>query len=265
MEITAIFLMFALGLRHGIDPDHIAVIDGLSMRYSVTNPKLTSWVGTLFAFGHGSTVTAIAVAISLFNWNWQIDASVLNVLEWIPGMLLILVGIANFYQLRKPDRFKPLGLKVFFIPKRLRESSSPFAVIMLGVCFALVFDTTTQAAAWAYTATGEKSTLTAFLLGSIFSLGMIFTDTLDSRILSGLIRQSERLENRAGERIIRYRRGLGWIIVMLSLFVGSYQLISKTLPSMALEEVTLTALGLVFFSMIIVFYLFVIYNNRKPT
>lgn len=263
MEITGILLMLALGLRHGIDPDHIAVIDGLSMRYSVTNPKLTVWVGTLFALGHGSTVTAIAVAISLVSRGWQISPSLWALMEWIPGVLLIGVGIANFYQLRRPGSFAPVGPKLLLIPKRLRSSGRPVAVVLIGVVFALVFDTTTQAAAWAYSGTGEKSTAMALLLGSVFSLGMITTDTLDSRILSRLIRQSQQMEKLGTQRIINYRRGLGWIIVLLSLGVGSYQLLSKAFPWMVMEESSMTILGFAFFLMIVVFYLVSLYSNKK--
>ncbi len=33
MELSGILLMLMLGLRHGFDPDHIAIIDGVSVRY----------------------------------------------------------------------------------------------------------------------------------------------------------------------------------------------------------------------------------------
>jgi high-affinity nickel-transport protein len=50
--------MFMLGLRHGFDPDHIAIIDGVSVRYAATKPLLAKWTGTLFAAGHGTVVLA---------------------------------------------------------------------------------------------------------------------------------------------------------------------------------------------------------------
>ena len=30
LSVSGLVLMFALGLRHGLDPDHIACIDGLT-------------------------------------------------------------------------------------------------------------------------------------------------------------------------------------------------------------------------------------------
>ena len=50
-------LIFLLGLRHGLDPDHIAIIDGISMRLTQQKNKLAPWVGTLFALGHGLVIT----------------------------------------------------------------------------------------------------------------------------------------------------------------------------------------------------------------
>ena len=47
-------LAVALGMRHGVDPDHLAAVDGLSrVRPSPLN-------GVLFALGHGGVVTLLA-------------------------------------------------------------------------------------------------------------------------------------------------------------------------------------------------------------
>ncbi len=50
-------LVLALGIRHGVDPDHIAAIDGLSRL------RPSSWNGVLFALGHGLMMTLIAVGV----------------------------------------------------------------------------------------------------------------------------------------------------------------------------------------------------------
>ena len=53
ISFSGIMLMFVLGLRHGLDPDHIACIDGLTWRTldHDHNHRLAPWVGTLFAVG----------------------------------------------------------------------------------------------------------------------------------------------------------------------------------------------------------------------
>jgi high-affinity nickel permease len=38
MEPAGLLLMLMLGLRHGFDPDHIAIIDGVAVRYTATKP-----------------------------------------------------------------------------------------------------------------------------------------------------------------------------------------------------------------------------------
>ena len=100
MELSGLLLMLMLGLRHGFDPDHIAIIDGVSVRYSATKPLLAKWTGTLFALGHGAVVTCIAVMISRLSHSWNFPQAVWNVVDWVPGLLLILVGVLNFRMLR---------------------------------------------------------------------------------------------------------------------------------------------------------------------
>src|SRR5258706_16057654 len=51
---SVLVLAFALGVRHGVDPDHLTAIDGLSR----VRPRRTN--GLYFAIGHGLVVTALA-------------------------------------------------------------------------------------------------------------------------------------------------------------------------------------------------------------
>lgn len=163
MEFSGLLLMFMLGLRHGFDPDHIAIIDGISVRLSDSNPRLAKWTGTLFAIGHSSVVTAIAIMISCFSHSWNFSSNVWKALCWVPGTALIIVGLMNLRMLLKKSTYRPHGLKIMFIPKTLRNSSNPFAIVLIGLLFAMVFDTNTQAAAWAYTASSQLSVFSALM------------------------------------------------------------------------------------------------------
>jgi high-affinity nickel permease len=61
---SGLLLMLVLGLRHGLDPDHVACIDGLTWRAMQHGRHHSPWVGTLFAIGHGLLVTMVAVVFS---------------------------------------------------------------------------------------------------------------------------------------------------------------------------------------------------------
>lgn len=258
MEFSGILLMLILGLRHGIDPDHIAVIDGISVRLSDSRPIVARWTGTLFAVGHGSVVTAIAVMISCFSHSWNFSSNVWGILAWAPGLVLITVGLMNLRMLLKKSGYRPQGLKLLFIPKSLRNSSNPLAIVLIGIVFAMVFDTNTQAAAWAYTATSKLSIVSALILGLSFSTGMMITDTMDSRIMYLLMKRSA---DRTAA--LNYRKKLGWLIVILSLVVGSYKIFSLVYPGMELHENVLTLVGLGFFTLMTFFYLYVYFSKSS--
>ena len=257
MEFSGIMLMFLLGLRHGFDPDHIAIIDAMSVRLSDSHKKLAQWTGTLFAIGHGSVVTTIAVMISVYSHAWNFSNDIWKILDWLPGIVLIIVGLMNLRILLKANDYRPRGVKFMFIPKRLKNSSSPFAIILIGILFAMVFDTNTQAAAWAYTASSELNVLSAFALGLSFSAGMILTDTMDSRIMFLLMKRSANESS-----VFDYRRKIGWIIVILSLIVGSYKILSLLIPGLALGENMLTLIGIVFFTLIAAFYFYIYFSKQ---
>lgn len=256
MELSGMFLMLMLGLRHGFDPDHIAIIDGMSVRLANSNPRLTKWTGTLFATGHGAVVTAIAVMISCVSHAWRFSPRVWAVLDWVPGLVLITVGLLNLRMLLGQRGYHIHGIKTFFLPRRLRTSSSPLAIVAIGGLFAMVFDTNTQAAAWAYAATDKLNVLSALVLGGCFSVGMIFTDTLDSRILYLLMRHATH-----DDAVVKYRRTLGWVIVAVSLLVGVYKTGSLVAPQLMLPEQVLTLFGVAFFGVLAVFYITVVYTH----
>jgi len=258
MEMSGVSIMLLLGLRHGFDPDHIAIIDGISVRYSQSKPLLAKWTGTLFAIGHGSVVTCIAVVISIFSHSWNFPEKVWNVLEWMPGFLLIAVGTLNLRMLLLKQQYAPKGIRTFFIPTKLKNTSHPLGIVLIGILFAMVFDTNTQAAAWAYTATSDLSTINALILGLSFSVGMVTTDTLDSRILFTLMNRSV-----SNDAVLSYRRNLGWIIVCVSFVVGGYKILSHLFPLVELNETALTLMGIGFFALMILFYAFVLCTSPK--
>ena len=239
ISFSGVVLMFVLGLRHGLDPDHIACIDGLTWRSLDHNHKLAPWVGTLFAIGHGLLVTGIAVGVNQVSRDLSLPAAAIAVFGWIPTLLLLLVGSLNLRQLLAPGQvYQPTGWKLRLIPARLRNHSNPLAIILVGVLFASVFDTATQASAWGYVATTNGGVLAAAGAGLVFTLGMVITDTLDGRLLCRVLRQAD--GQAAGQR---YRRQLGWLIVALSYGVAAYNIAKALVPAIELDKTDYSLIG----------------------
>src|SRR3982074_1523684 len=116
-SLSGLVLMFVLGLRHGLDPDHIACIDGLTWRaLSHGHDGHARWIGTLFAIGHGLLVTSIAVGVSRLAHSVDLPEAVVQVFSWIPTALLLLVGTLNLHLLLRHDAgYAPIGWKLKLI------------------------------------------------------------------------------------------------------------------------------------------------------
>lgn len=243
LSASGLVLMFVLGLRHGLDPDHIACIDSLTWQAlgHASHRGRAVWVGTLFALGHGLLVTAIAAGVSVLSHRVSVPEAVSLVFDWIPTALLLLVGTMNLrLLLRRDAAYAPSGWKLRLIPQRLRAHGSPWSVVMMGVLFAAVFDTATQASAWGYVASNRGGGLPAALAaGLVFTLGMVITDTLDGRIVCSIDR---RADGRAVAR--RYRRALGWLIVGISYAVAAYNIGKALLPAVELSDAAFSLSGL---------------------
>jgi high-affinity nickel-transport protein len=239
VSASGYLLMFVLGLRHGLDPDHIACIDGLTWRTLDRDKRLAPWVGTLFALGHGLLVTAIAVGVAQLTHTLSIPLHVVDFFEWVPTALLIFVGTLNLRQLLRSNRtYQPIGWKLQLIPARLRNHSSPLAIVLIGVLFATVFDTATQASAWGYVATNNGGTLAALAAGLVFTAGMVITDSVDGRLLCRIVKRAD-----SAETSRRYRRTLGWLIVCLSYGVALYNIVKVLVPSLELDDIAYSLLG----------------------
>jgi len=253
---TGLGLMLLLGLRHGFDPDHIAMIDAMTYRAFGQRPLLAPWTGTLFALGHGLAVTAIAVGLGAWTSGVALPVLAQTVLDWLPTALLVVVGAVNLRGLLRQRAFTPRGWKSRFLPRRLQASSHPLAVFGIGVLFALVFDTATQAAAWGVAAKSgaaagpHAGSAMALLAGLAFTLGMVITDTVDGRIVVRLLRQA------AGDAgMAAYRRRIGWVVVVMSFALAAYEIATRWRPHAELGDLPMTIIGATLVGSVLVAYI----------
>lgn len=259
LSLSGIALMLLLGLRHGLDPDHIALIDGLTMRAHEQRPAMAPWVGTWFALGHGMVVTLIAVAVSLGAGAIDLPAAVTNVAEWVPVALLFAVGTGNLLALLRDAEYRMDGWRTRLIPPALRGSTSPLGIFLIGAIFAAIFDTITQAAAWGYVATQQGGVWAALAIGGVFTLGMLVTDTLDARLLCRLLRDPRPDVAR------RRRRALGWVIVLMAYAVVLYALLARLSPALQLSDFAYTVTGVAMVGLLAALILLAAWHERRTS
>ena len=179
-------LVFALGLRHGFDPDHLVAIDGM------TRSTQSRWCGLFFSLGHGVAVTLIGVAVAVAATEWQAPAWLEQTGALVSIAVLLLLGIANVASLARTPAHAPValvGLRGRWIADRLARASHPAVIASVGAAFAVSFDTVSHALAFSLTGATMAGVLFAGILGLVFTLGMVLTDALNglwvARMMAG--------------------------------------------------------------------------------
>ena len=85
-------LVFVLGVKHGLDPDHLVAIDGLTRFNSQADRRLARWCGALFSLGHGTVVIAVALVVGVAAGRWIVPAWLDEVGTWISIGFLVALG-----------------------------------------------------------------------------------------------------------------------------------------------------------------------------
>ena len=215
-------LVFVLGLKHGLDADHLVAIDGLTRFNSRAKPRLARWCGLLFSLGHGAVVVLVALAVGLAAERWIVPGWLEDVGTWISIVFLAALGLLNLaVVLGTPaDRVvEPVGLRGRLFA-RLTRTSHPAAIALVGTLFAISFDTLSQAALFAITASQFGGWAHALALGLLFMLGMTLADGANGLWIAALLRNAD-------ARALVASRVLGLVIAGLSLAVAAFALAQR--------------------------------------
>ncbi len=218
--------VFILGLRHGMDPDHIAAIDGLTRFNVQSRPRLARWAGCLFSLGHGAVVIVVALLAGAMARRWTVPSWLEAAGALTSAFFLLAFGLATLWALFKAPPGQPFrlrGLKNFCLPK---TADHPAAIALVGALLALSFDTLSLAVLFAIAASSVAGWLFSGLLGALFMARMAVTDGLNGLWI-------ERLLRRAGERTAAASRAMASVIGVLSIGVGIFCALRYLYPQLA--------------------------------
>ena len=239
-----VFTVFALGLRHGAEPDHLAAIDNLTRNSVERQPLFSRFVGTLFAGGHSVMVLALASLVGYLGTKIAVQHALIETIgTWISIVVLVAIAVANLRQLRDGAE-RIAGVKTRLLPAKLRDGTNPLLAIPIGLLFGFGFETSSQVATYALAFGVNAGVFGALAVGAAFCLGMICTDTLDSVLV-------HRLVTARAQTVGATVRVWIWSVTLVALVVAAYELAQvlgwhSPVPDIVVSAAIVTALVAVF-------------------
>jgi nickel/cobalt transporter (NiCoT) family protein len=214
----ASFTVFALGLRHGADPDHLAAIDNLTRNCAQRTPLISRFVGALFAGGHTVMVLSIAALVGYLGARFSAHAHVIESAGTLVSIVvLLLVAALNLRQLALGQTDRVAGMRTRLLPAVLRNATSPWVAVPVGLLFGFGFETSSQIAAYAVAFGTDAGIAGTLVVGSMFCGGMLCTDTLDSFFVHHLVTY------RTGH-LPQIMRLWIWSVTLFAIGVAAYEL-----------------------------------------
>ncbi len=211
-----VLVVFILGMKHGMDPDHLATIDGMTRFNAQRKPRLSRWSGFLFSLGHGMVVTLVAAIVALSASSWSAPEWLEELGAWISIVFLFALGFVNLREVLRaaPDQpVRPVGFKGRFL-RRFTETNHPVVIAAVGAAFALSFDTVSQTALFSLTASNLAGAVFSVGLGILFMIGMMLTDGVNGLWVARLLRET-------GQRALIASRVMGLSIGFLSIAIAA--------------------------------------------
>jgi high-affinity nickel-transport protein len=236
MIATGAFTVFALGLRHGADPDHLAAIDNMTRNSAQQRPVLSRFIGTMFAGGHTVMVLAVAALVGFLGVRFASHAPLIEKTGTLISIaVLLFIALFNIRQLLAGQTDRVAGAKTRLLPSVFRNASSPWVALPVGLLFGFGFETSSQIAAYAIAFAADAGVAGALLVGSMFCAGMACTDTLDSLFVHRLV------SYRSG-RLPHVMRVWIWCVTVFAVGVAAYELAQLFGWQPPLSEIAVSAI-----------------------
>lgn len=196
---------FVLGLRHGVDADHIVAIDNTTRKLMHDGSRPLT-VGTWFSLGHSTVVVGLTGLLVLAtkavvenNTLHRSSGSIIGTA--VSGIFLFLIGIVNvlivvgvyhvFQRIRRGkvdeselnELLENRGFLNRYFKGLFRIVSKPWQIYPVGLLFGLGFDTASEILFFAIAVSfGVSSAVPIWwvmILPVMFTLGMVLVDTTD--------------------------------------------------------------------------------------
>jgi high-affinity nickel-transport protein len=205
--------VYALGMRHAFDADHLAAIDNTTRKLMTDGQRPVS-VGFWFSLGHSSVVFVLCALLTLgirsLTSQLQADDSTLHQITGVVGPtisglflamiavlnLVILVGILKiFREMRRGDfdeaaleeQLNKRGFMNRILSRFTKAITKPWQMYPLGFLFGLGFDTATEVGLLAMAGSAATIALpwyAVLCLPVIFAAGMSLWDTIDGTFMN---------------------------------------------------------------------------------
>ena len=199
---------YLLGLRHGFDADHVAVIDDAT-RLLMQRGKRPVSTGMWFALGHAGVVVLLAMAVAFVagpaaqEWAEQVGGHVGIWVSLVVVVVLTVLALLNSLVLRDAARLLRRarregvdesevelvlgrrGLLARVLRGRMSRVGQSWHLLVIGFLFGLGMQTATEITVLALVAPGgELSAVAVLSLPMLFAAGMCTVDSVDGMLMS---------------------------------------------------------------------------------
>lgn len=240
--------VFALGMRHAFDADHIAAIDNTT-RSLTKRGQAPVTVGLWFSLGH-STVVIVAcaalaggvrlIASTMTGSSAGLRSAFSLVGTSVSAVFLIVIGIVNLVALiglvtvlagRGDDAaveasLNRRGLIARLLGGRLARVAKPWHIFPVGLLFGLGFDTATEVGLFAISGGAATMALPWYailVLPIVFAAGMALFDSLDGWMMGQAYSWAG--ADSARRRLI-FNTTVTGLSVVLALVIGTVEALS---------------------------------------
>ncbi len=238
-------LAYGFGLRHGVDADHIAVIDNTT-RKLMHDGKRPVAVGLFFSLGHSTIVVLLSLLVAIsaaFVHNnlpaFKETGSLIGTL--VSSSFLIIIGIINLIVLidifkiwRKvlrgaayddvilTEHLYNRGMLTRLFGPILKTVNQSWHMYFVGFLFGLGFDTASEVGLLSISAVSGAKGMPVWeimLLPFAFTAGMSLVDTLDGILMLGAYGWAYVKPIRK----LYYNMNITLISVIIALFIGGVE------------------------------------------